>query len=103
MFQAARPGFFRQNSARSFKLLDLRRSNQSPHSTSSGGLSSPAQLSPPSTPAGLEHPPWLPGYPYSRTGCRIPTVPFLRAAFQKFANEFLVSSRSPGVSFVRSY
>ncbi|TNM91239.1 hypothetical protein fugu_019619 [Takifugu bimaculatus] len=72
--KAARPGFFRQNSARSFKLLDLRRTNQSPQSTSSGGLSSPAQLSPPSTPAGLGHPPWPPGYPSSRTSCRIPTV-----------------------------
>ncbi|CAG12143.1 unnamed protein product, partial [Tetraodon nigroviridis] len=70
----ARPGFFRQNSARSFKLLDLRRSNQSPHSTSSGGLSSPAQLSPPSTPAGLEHAPWPLVCSYSRSGYRIPTV-----------------------------
>lgn len=72
--QAARPGFFRQNSARSFKLLDLRRSNQSPNSTSSGGLPSPAQLSPPSTPAGLEHGPWPPVCSYTRSGCRIPTV-----------------------------
>ncbi|XP_033470180.1 DENN domain-containing protein 2A-like isoform X1 [Epinephelus lanceolatus] len=70
----SRPGFFRQNSARSFKLLDLRRTNQSPHSTSSGGVSSPLQLSPPSTPTGPEHNSWLPGDPYSRTCRRIPTV-----------------------------
>ncbi|KAM3588047.1 uncharacterized protein V6R79_019992 [Siganus canaliculatus] len=71
----SRPGFFRQNSARSFKLLDLRRTNQSPHSTSSGGgVSSPPQLSPPSTPTGPEHTSWLPGDPYSRTCRRIPTV-----------------------------
>ncbi|KAM9334630.1 DENN domain-containing protein 2A-like [Symphorus nematophorus] len=70
----SRPGFFRQNSARSFKLLDLRRTNQSPHSTSSGGVSSPPQLSPPSTPTGPEHGSWLPGDPYSRTCRRIPTV-----------------------------
>lgn len=97
LFQAARPGFFRQNSARSFKLLDLRRSNQSPHSTSSGGLSSPAQLSPPSTPAGLGHPPWPPGYPSSRTSCRIPTV-CSRVPVFKIVNG-IRSSRSPPVSF----
>ncbi|KAK1906685.1 DENN domain containing protein 2A [Dissostichus eleginoides] len=68
-----RPGFFRQNSGRGFKLLDLRRSNQSPHSTSRGGVSSPPQLSPPSTP-GPENTYWLPGDPYSRTCRRIPTV-----------------------------
>ncbi|XP_034090199.1 DENN domain-containing protein 2A-like isoform X1 [Gymnodraco acuticeps] len=68
-----RPGFFRQNSGRGFKLLDLRRSNQSPHSTSSGGVSSLPQLSPPSTP-GPEHTYLLPGDPYSRTCRRIPTV-----------------------------
>ncbi|XP_051247792.1 DENN domain-containing protein 2A-like isoform X2 [Dicentrarchus labrax] len=72
--KTSRPGFFRQNSARSFKLLDLRRSNQSTHSTSSGGVSSPPQLSPPSTPTGPEHTSWLTGDPYSRTCRRIPTV-----------------------------
>ncbi|KAK5849233.1 hypothetical protein PBY51_008889 [Eleginops maclovinus] len=71
--KTTRPGFFRQNSGRSFKLLDLRRTNQSPHSTSSGGVSSPPQLSPPSTP-GSEHTSWLPGDPYSRTCRRIPTA-----------------------------
>ncbi|XP_076578856.1 DENN domain-containing protein 2A-like isoform X2 [Chaetodon auriga] len=72
--KTSRPGFFRQNSARSFKLLDLRRTNQTTHSTSSGGVSSPPQLSPPSTPTGPEHTNWLPGDPYSRTCRRIPTV-----------------------------
>ncbi|XP_070784696.1 DENN domain-containing protein 2A-like [Enoplosus armatus] len=69
--KASRPGFFRQNSGRSFKLLDLRRTNQS---TSSRGVSSPPQLSPPSTPTGPEHTSWLSGDPYSRTCRRIPTV-----------------------------
>ncbi|KAM3859069.1 DENN domain-containing protein 2A-like [Diretmus argenteus] len=73
--KSSRPGFFRQNSARSFKLLDLRRSSQQPHgSSSSGGVSSPPQLSPPSTPTGPENTAWLPGDPYSRTYRRIPTV-----------------------------
>ncbi|XP_074482280.1 DENN domain-containing protein 2A-like isoform X2 [Sebastes fasciatus] len=72
--KTSRPGFFRQNSGRSFKLLDLRRTNQSPQSTSSGGVSSPPRLSPPSTPPGPEHTSWLPGDPYSRTCRRIPTV-----------------------------
>ncbi|XP_008299822.1 DENN domain-containing protein 2A-like [Stegastes partitus] len=70
----SRPGFFRQNSARSFKLLDLRRTNQSTHSAGSGGVSSPPQLSPPSTPNGPEHTQWLLGDSYSRTCRRIPTV-----------------------------
>ncbi|XP_047246428.1 DENN domain-containing protein 2A-like isoform X3 [Girardinichthys multiradiatus] len=72
--KASRPGFFRQNSDRSFKLLDLKRSNQSAHSISSGGVSSPPQLSPPSTPTGNEHNAWIPGGSYSRTCRRIPTV-----------------------------
>ncbi|XP_029318256.1 LOW QUALITY PROTEIN: DENN domain-containing protein 2A-like [Cottoperca gobio] len=72
--KTSRPGFFRQNSGRSFKLLDLRRTNQSSHSTSSGGVSSPPKLSPPSTPPGPEHTSWLPGDPYGRTCRRIPTV-----------------------------
>ncbi|XP_034719799.1 DENN domain-containing protein 2A-like isoform X2 [Etheostoma cragini] len=72
--KTSRPGFFRQNSGRSLKLLDLRRTNQSSHSTSSGGVSSPPQLSRPSTPTGPEHISWLPGDPYSRTCRRIPTV-----------------------------
>ncbi|XP_068611641.1 DENN domain-containing protein 2A-like [Brachionichthys hirsutus] len=67
----SRPGFFRQNSAKSFKLLDLRRTNQSTLSAGGGGVSSPPQLSPPSTPAGSDHAPWD---PYGRTCRRIPTV-----------------------------
>ncbi|TNN71912.1 DENN domain-containing protein 2A [Liparis tanakae] len=63
-----RPGFFRQNSG--FKLLDLRRTNQSPHSTRRGAISSPPRLSPPSTPT--EHTQHTD--PYSRTCRRIPTV-----------------------------
>uniref|UniRef100_UPI0037E94172 DENN domain-containing protein 2A-like isoform X2 n=1 Tax=Semicossyphus pulcher TaxID=241346 RepID=UPI0037E94172 len=70
----SRPGFFRQNSNRSFKLLDLRRPNQSSHRTSSRGVSSPPQVSPPSTPDGPQHTSYLPGDPYSRTCHRIPTV-----------------------------
>ncbi|XP_030575992.1 DENN domain-containing protein 2A-like [Archocentrus centrarchus] len=73
--KVSRPGFFRQNSGRSFKLLDMRRTNQQIHSTGgSGGVSSPPQLSPPSTPTGPEHTAWLPGESYSRTCRRIPTV-----------------------------
>uniref|UniRef100_A0A087Y1L6 UDENN domain-containing protein n=1 Tax=Poecilia formosa TaxID=48698 RepID=A0A087Y1L6_POEFO len=72
--KASRPGFFRQNSGRSFKLLDLKRTNQSAHGINSGGVSSPPQLSPPSTPPGPEHGAWIPGDPYSRTCRRIPTV-----------------------------
>ncbi|XP_042259416.1 DENN domain-containing protein 2A-like isoform X2 [Thunnus maccoyii] len=73
--KVSRPGFFRQNSGRSFKLLDLRRTNQQIHRTGSGaGVSSPPQLSPPTTPTGPEHTPWLTGDPYSRTCRRIPTV-----------------------------
>ncbi|XP_062239136.1 DENN domain-containing protein 2A-like [Platichthys flesus] len=72
--KTSRPGFFRQNSGRSFKLLELRRGHQQTHGTRSGGVSSPPRLSPPSTPTGPEHPSWLPGDPYSRTCRRIPTL-----------------------------
>ncbi|XP_037098442.1 DENN domain-containing protein 2A-like [Syngnathus acus] len=61
--KASRPGFFRQNSARSFKLLDLRRGNRQ-----NSGVFSPSQLSPPSTPTDTS------SDPYSRTYRRIPTV-----------------------------
>uniref|UniRef100_A0A1A8R4Z6 DENN/MADD domain containing 2A n=1 Tax=Nothobranchius rachovii TaxID=451742 RepID=A0A1A8R4Z6_9TELE len=70
--KASRPGFFRQNSARSFKFLDSKRTNQ--QNQRAGALSSPPQLSPPSTPTGPEHNQWVPGDPYSRTCRRIPTV-----------------------------
>ncbi|KAM9327890.1 DENN domain-containing protein 2A-like isoform 2-T2 [Pholidichthys leucotaenia] len=72
--KASRPVFFRQNSARSFKLLDLRRANQQIHSSGRGGVSSPPQQSPPSTPTGHEHTSWLAGDSYMRTMRRIPTV-----------------------------
>ncbi|KAM4615629.1 DENN domain-containing protein 2A-like [Polymixia lowei] len=72
--KVSRPGFFRQNSARSFKLLDLRRTNQPLQRTSSGGVSSPPQLSPTSTPTSPDLSAWLPGDPYNRTCRRIPTV-----------------------------
>ncbi|XP_030004689.1 DENN domain-containing protein 2A-like [Sphaeramia orbicularis] len=72
--KASRPGFFRQNSGRSFKLLDLRKTTQQPNSSCSRGVSSPPQLSPPSTPKGHEHNPWMPADLYSRTCQRIPTV-----------------------------
>ncbi|CAB1412359.1 unnamed protein product [Pleuronectes platessa] len=72
--KTSRPGFFRQNSGRSFKLLELRRGHQQTHGARSGGVSSPPRLSPPSTPTGPEHPSWLPGDPYSRTCRRIPTL-----------------------------
>ncbi|XP_055367680.1 DENN domain-containing protein 2A-like isoform X2 [Betta splendens] len=72
--KASRPGFFRQNSGRSFKLLDLRRTTQQAQGCSSGGLSSPPQLSRASTPTGPEHAPWGPADAYSRTCRRIPTV-----------------------------
>ncbi|KAM9845829.1 DENN domain-containing protein 2A-like [Aulostomus maculatus] len=72
--KASRPGFFRQNSGKSFKLLDLRRTNRQTHSAGSSSISSPPRLSPPSTPTESENTPWLPGDPYSRTCRRIPTV-----------------------------
>ncbi|KAG7495588.1 hypothetical protein JOB18_002460 [Solea senegalensis] len=76
--KASRPGFFRQNSGRSFKLLDLRRTSPQAHSVSCGGVSSPPQLSPPSTPTPTSTSPentsWLAGDPYSRSCRRIPTV-----------------------------
>uniref|UniRef100_A0A3Q2QH05 DENN domain-containing protein 2A n=2 Tax=Fundulus heteroclitus TaxID=8078 RepID=A0A3Q2QH05_FUNHE len=72
--KASRPDFFRQNSGRSFKLLDLKRTNQAAQGVSAGGVSSPLRLSPPSTPPGSEHSAWIPGDPYSRTCRRIPTL-----------------------------
>nr|XP_061815804.1 DENN domain-containing protein 2A-like [Nerophis lumbriciformis] len=68
--KVSRPGFFRQNSGRSFKLLDLRRATQQTHG--SGGVPSPLQLSPTSAPP--EPGPWLSGESYSRSCRRTPTV-----------------------------
>lgn len=72
--QASRPAFFRQNSGRSFKLLDLKKAHQQVQRTNSGGVASLLHLSPPSTPTGADQNPWLAGDPYSRSCRRIPTV-----------------------------
>ncbi|XP_072309329.1 DENN domain-containing protein 2A-like [Eucyclogobius newberryi] len=48
--KSSRPGFFRQTSARSFKLLDLRKAQQCVGGGSGARGVSPPQLSPPSTP-----------------------------------------------------
>ncbi|KAM9705675.1 DENN domain-containing protein 2A-like isoform 2-T2 [Menidia menidia] len=86
--KASRPGFFRQNSARSFRFLDMRRAPGGGGGGGGvlapgggggalvpgggGGLPSPPQLSRPSTPTGPEPSGWTPGDPYSRR--RIPTA-----------------------------
>uniref|UniRef100_A0A3P9JZ90 UDENN domain-containing protein n=1 Tax=Oryzias latipes TaxID=8090 RepID=A0A3P9JZ90_ORYLA len=72
--KAHRPAFFRQNSGRSFKLLDLKKAHQQVQRTNSGGVASLLHLSPPSTPTGADQNPWLAGDPYSRSCRRIPTV-----------------------------
>ncbi|KAJ0057409.1 hypothetical protein NL108_006086, partial [Boleophthalmus pectinirostris] len=71
-----RPGFFRQNSGRSFKLLDLRKAQQSVSSSSSTStrVSSPPHLSPPSTPRTPDRNSWSSSEASSRTCQRIPTV-----------------------------
>ncbi|XP_077399679.1 DENN domain-containing protein 2A-like isoform X2 [Vanacampus margaritifer] len=68
--KASRPGFFKQNSGRGFKLPDVRRGNQHNHSGGSG-VASPSQLSPPSTPTDT---PWSSSDLYTSTYRRIPTV-----------------------------
>uniref|UniRef100_A0A4W5JLC9 UDENN domain-containing protein n=1 Tax=Hucho hucho TaxID=62062 RepID=A0A4W5JLC9_9TELE len=73
--QISRPGFFRQNSGGScsFKLPDLRKTNH--HRSDSGGVASPPQLSPPSTPHSADElPHWLSGGDSYNHACRrIPT------------------------------
>lgn len=54
-------------------------------------------------PPGWNTPLGCPGTPTAVPAAGYRRCLFLRAPFQKIANEFLVSSRSPGVSFVRSY
>uniref|UniRef100_A0A3B4FG59 Uncharacterized protein n=1 Tax=Pundamilia nyererei TaxID=303518 RepID=A0A3B4FG59_9CICH len=99
--KASRPGFFRQNSGRSFKLLDMRRTNQQIHSTgSSRGVSSPPQLSPPSTPTGPEQASWLPGDSYGRTCRRIPTVCVCACFFFFFAAKSYHIHFEQSVSFI---
>ncbi|KAJ8006840.1 hypothetical protein DPEC_G00111400 [Dallia pectoralis] len=70
----SRPGFFRQNSGgrRNFKLPDPRKTDH--QCADGGGIGSPGQLSPPSTPHspdGLPH--WLSTGDYNRICRRIPT------------------------------
>lgn len=72
--KVSRPGFFRQSSARSFKMLDLCKAQQSV-SVSTKGVSSPPRLSPPSTPRTPDRNSWCnTDVPYTRTCHRIPAV-----------------------------
>uniref|UniRef100_A0A3Q3JSJ1 UDENN domain-containing protein n=1 Tax=Monopterus albus TaxID=43700 RepID=A0A3Q3JSJ1_MONAL len=64
-----KPGFFRQNSERrSFKLLELRKTNRDT------GISSPSRISPPSTPSSPDDTPCLSGDPYNRRRRKIPKM-----------------------------
>uniref|UniRef100_A0A8C8LYV1 UDENN domain-containing protein n=1 Tax=Oncorhynchus tshawytscha TaxID=74940 RepID=A0A8C8LYV1_ONCTS len=66
---SSKPGFFRQNSdRRSFKLLDLRKTNRDT------GISSPSRISPPSTPSSPDDTPSLSGDPYNRRRRKIPKM-----------------------------
>ncbi|CAB1323400.1 unnamed protein product [Coregonus sp. 'balchen'] len=66
---SSKPGFFRQNSERrSFKLLDLRKTNRDT------GISSPSRISPPSTPSSPDDTPSLSGDPYNRRRRKIPKM-----------------------------
>uniref|UniRef100_A0A673BDL6 UDENN domain-containing protein n=1 Tax=Sphaeramia orbicularis TaxID=375764 RepID=A0A673BDL6_9TELE len=66
---SSKPGFFRQNSERrSFKLLELRKTNRDT------GISSPSRISPPSTPSSPDDTPCLSGDPYNRRRRKIPKV-----------------------------
>ncbi|KAJ8380467.1 hypothetical protein SKAU_G00012450 [Synaphobranchus kaupii] len=66
---SSKPGFFRQNSERrSFKLLDLRKTNRD------GGVASPSRISPPSTPSSPDDTPCLSGDPYNRRRRKIPRL-----------------------------
>ncbi|XP_054633000.1 DENN domain-containing protein 2A [Dunckerocampus dactyliophorus] len=65
----SKPGFFRQNSERrSFKLLELRKTNRD------AGVSSPSRISPPSTPSSPDDTPCLSGDPYNRRRRKIPKM-----------------------------
>ncbi|XP_033888140.2 DENN domain-containing protein 2A [Acipenser ruthenus] len=64
----SKPGFFRQNSERrSFKLLDLRKTNRE-------GACSPSKVSPPSTPSSPDDTPCLSGDPNNRRRRKIPKL-----------------------------
>ncbi|XP_053497352.1 DENN domain-containing protein 2A isoform X1 [Ictalurus furcatus] len=66
---SSKPGFFRQSSERrSFKLLDLRKTNRD------GGIASPSRISPPSTPSSPDDTPCLSGDPYNRRRRKIPKM-----------------------------
>ncbi|KAL0968024.1 hypothetical protein UPYG_G00261280 [Umbra pygmaea] len=66
---SSKPGFFRQNSERrSFKLLELRKTNRET------GISSPYRISPPSTPSSPDDTPNLSGDPYNRRRRKIPKM-----------------------------
>ncbi|XP_051547737.1 DENN domain-containing protein 2A-like [Myxocyprinus asiaticus] len=66
---SSKPGFFRQNSERrSFKLLELRKTGRD------GGIMSPSQVSPPSTPSSPDDTPCLSGDPYNRRRRKIPKM-----------------------------
>ncbi|XP_053336879.1 DENN domain-containing protein 2A [Clarias gariepinus] len=66
---SSKPGFFRQSSERrSFKLLDLRKTNRD------GGIASPSRISPPSTPSSPDDTPSLSGDPYNRRRRKIPKM-----------------------------
>uniref|UniRef100_A0A6Q2X1P2 UDENN domain-containing protein n=1 Tax=Esox lucius TaxID=8010 RepID=A0A6Q2X1P2_ESOLU len=66
---SSKPGFFRQNTERrSFKLLELRKTNRE------SGLSSPSRISPPSTPSSPDDTPNLSGDPYNRRRRKIPKM-----------------------------
>lgn len=65
----SKPGFFRHNSERrSFKLLELRKTNRD------AGVSTPSRASPPSTPSSPDDTPCLSGDPYNRRRRKIPKV-----------------------------
>ncbi|XP_077425610.1 DENN domain-containing protein 2A isoform X2 [Vanacampus margaritifer] len=65
----SKPGFFRQNSERrSFKILELRKTNRD------AGVSSPSRASPPSTPSSPDDTPCLSGDPYNRRRRKIPKM-----------------------------
>ncbi|XP_046872274.1 DENN domain-containing protein 2A [Hypomesus transpacificus] len=66
---SCKPGFFRQNSERrSFKLLELRKTNRD------AGVSSPSRTSPPSTPSSPDDTPCLSGDPCNRRRRKIPKM-----------------------------
>ncbi|KAM9815404.1 DENN domain-containing protein 2A isoform 1-T1 [Syngnathus typhle] len=79
----SKPGFFRQNSERrSFKLLELRKTNRD------AGVCSPSRVSPPSTPSSPDDTPCLSGDPYNRRRRKIPKVSLSFTSQNVFRNQF---------------